>query len=378
MLSVIIRPWLLDRWCIMRFVPTSQVSPLDDIVETADIFVTTTGNKDIIMASDMAKMKNNAIVGNIGHFDNEIDMAGLLGWPGIKRQNIKPQVTRRKFPHVLGRSYVAFKGLVFRQPNSEHSIAEMCCSLLSRCHLHARLMPSGMSCLGCCRALNTPPQYGQRGRCTLAMSSTALPDPERPAARPIAGGPLHLPRRTRRDRAGGGAVAEPGLRHRPPVVRHVLLLHQPGVCISKSEDPTPTGGRPPCSMCQAPADLDLVVGGRQYPSLLRTSSRQHTLRECGRYVRATLWPTPHVAFPWEQMIALTHMQLNAWMEPDTSVSPACPVLQHPPILPQVIAQLELWNERKSGRYEKKVYVLPKHLDEKVRPMAAVTAAHPHH
>jgi len=68
------------------------VSPLDDIVETADIFVTTTGNKDIIMASDMAKMKNNAIVGNIGHFDNEIDMAGLLGWQGIKRQNIKPQV----------------------------------------------------------------------------------------------------------------------------------------------------------------------------------------------------------------------------------------------------------------------------------------------
>jgi adenosylhomocysteinase len=68
-----------------------QVSPLEDIVDTADIFVTTTGNKDIIMASDMAKMKNNAIVGNIGHFDNEIDMAGLLGWPGIKRQNIKPQ-----------------------------------------------------------------------------------------------------------------------------------------------------------------------------------------------------------------------------------------------------------------------------------------------
>ena len=60
-------------------------------METADIFVTTTGNKDIIMAGDMAKMKNNAIVGNIGHFDNEIDMAGLLGWPGIKRQNIKPQ-----------------------------------------------------------------------------------------------------------------------------------------------------------------------------------------------------------------------------------------------------------------------------------------------
>jgi S-adenosylhomocysteine hydrolase len=59
-----------------------QVCPLEDCLETADIFVTTTGNKDIIMASDMSKMKNNAIVGNIGHFDNEIDMAGLYAWQG--------------------------------------------------------------------------------------------------------------------------------------------------------------------------------------------------------------------------------------------------------------------------------------------------------
>lgn len=59
-----------------------QVVTLADCLETADIFVTTTGNKDIIMASDMSKMKNNAIVGNIGHFDNEIDMAGLYGWQG--------------------------------------------------------------------------------------------------------------------------------------------------------------------------------------------------------------------------------------------------------------------------------------------------------
>ena len=57
-----------------------QILPLEDCLETVDIFVTTTGNKDIIMASHMAKMKNNAIVGNIGHFDNEIDMAGVLGW----------------------------------------------------------------------------------------------------------------------------------------------------------------------------------------------------------------------------------------------------------------------------------------------------------
>ncbi|KAK9814678.1 hypothetical protein WJX72_009615 [[Myrmecia] bisecta] len=78
------------------------VAPMEDCLATADIFITTTGNKDIIMAKDMAKMKNNAIVGNIGHFDNEIDMAGLIGWPGIKRQNIKPQCDRFIFPDGHG------------------------------------------------------------------------------------------------------------------------------------------------------------------------------------------------------------------------------------------------------------------------------------
>merc|ERR1719233_2866909 len=75
-----------------------QVATLDDVVNKADIFVTTTGNKDIIMVSDMRKMKNNAIVGNIGHFDNEIDMAGLEKYPGVKHLNIKPQVDKWTFP----------------------------------------------------------------------------------------------------------------------------------------------------------------------------------------------------------------------------------------------------------------------------------------
>src|SRR5436190_707044 len=75
-----------------------QVARLEDVVETADIFVTATGNKDIIMAADMAKMKHQAIVGNIGHFDNEIDMSGLAKTPGIKRVNVKPQVDEWVFP----------------------------------------------------------------------------------------------------------------------------------------------------------------------------------------------------------------------------------------------------------------------------------------
>jgi adenosylhomocysteinase len=75
---------------------------LEDVLETADIFVTSTGNKDIIMIDAMKKMKNNAIVGNIGHFDNEIDMAGLEKVDGIRKQTIKPQVDRWEFPDGHG------------------------------------------------------------------------------------------------------------------------------------------------------------------------------------------------------------------------------------------------------------------------------------
>jgi len=81
-----------------------QVVTLNDVIGEADIFITTTGNKDIIMVSDMVKMKNNAIVGNIGHFDNEIDMAGLEKYPGVKHLNIKPQVDKWTFP--TGKSVV--------------------------------------------------------------------------------------------------------------------------------------------------------------------------------------------------------------------------------------------------------------------------------
>ncbi|NCO52209.1 MAG: adenosylhomocysteinase, partial [Deltaproteobacteria bacterium] len=66
-----------------------EVKTLEDVVADADIFITTTGNYHIITAAQMARMKNNAIVGNIGHFDNEIDMAGLAKTPGIKKINIK-------------------------------------------------------------------------------------------------------------------------------------------------------------------------------------------------------------------------------------------------------------------------------------------------
>ena len=74
-----------------------QVTTLEDVLDTADIFITATGNRNIITTEQMARMKDKAIVGNIGHFDNEIDMAGLKKG-GIERINIKPQYDEYVFP----------------------------------------------------------------------------------------------------------------------------------------------------------------------------------------------------------------------------------------------------------------------------------------
>jgi adenosylhomocysteinase len=76
-----------------------QVARIEDVLDEADIYVTATGNKDVITAAHMARMKHQAIVGNIGHFDNEIDMAGLEKLDGVERINIKPQVDEWVFPN---------------------------------------------------------------------------------------------------------------------------------------------------------------------------------------------------------------------------------------------------------------------------------------
>ncbi|HLG67893.1 MAG TPA: adenosylhomocysteinase [Acidimicrobiales bacterium] len=75
-----------------------EVTTLDDVVERADIVITATGNKNVVTAAHLARMKHQAIVGNIGHFDNEIDMAGLARIPGVRRENVKPQVDKWVFP----------------------------------------------------------------------------------------------------------------------------------------------------------------------------------------------------------------------------------------------------------------------------------------
>ena len=75
-----------------------EVRRLEDVLEVGDVFVTATGNRGVIRVEHMARMKHQAVVGNIGHFDNEIDMAGLVATPGVTRRRIKPQVDEHCFP----------------------------------------------------------------------------------------------------------------------------------------------------------------------------------------------------------------------------------------------------------------------------------------
>ena len=96
-----------------------QVTTLEDVVSSADIFITATGNHNIITVEHMALMKDKAIVGNIGHFDNEIDMAGLKKLKGIERINIKPQYDEWKFPD--GHSVMVLADRKSTRLNSSHS-----------------------------------------------------------------------------------------------------------------------------------------------------------------------------------------------------------------------------------------------------------------
>jgi len=109
-----------------------QVVTIESVLNEIDIFVTTTGNFNIIRLEHMQKMKNNAIVGNIGHFDNEIDMAGLEGFPGIKVENIKPQVDRFEFPDGHGVIVLAAGRLLNLGCATGHPSFVMSCSFTNQ------------------------------------------------------------------------------------------------------------------------------------------------------------------------------------------------------------------------------------------------------
>jgi len=109
-----------------------EVVTMEQVVDQVDIFVSSTGNKDIITLEHMKKMKNNAIVGNIGHFDNEIDMAGLEGLKGIKVENIKPQVDRFVFPDGHGVIVLASGRLLNLGCATGHPSFVMSCSFTNQ------------------------------------------------------------------------------------------------------------------------------------------------------------------------------------------------------------------------------------------------------
>jgi len=109
-----------------------QVVKKETVINEVDIFVTTTGNKDILTVDHMSKMKNNAIVGNIGHFDNEIDMAGLEAVKGIKVENIKNQVDRYLFPDGHGVIVLAAGRLLNLGCATGHPSFVMSCSFTNQ------------------------------------------------------------------------------------------------------------------------------------------------------------------------------------------------------------------------------------------------------
>merc|ERR1712029_98324 len=109
-----------------------QVVTLESVVGEIDIFTSATGNYDIITLEHMKSMKNNAIVGNIGHFDNEIEMDGLEGFPGIKVENIKPQVDRFVFPDGHGVIVLASGRLLNLGCATGHPSFVMSCSFTNQ------------------------------------------------------------------------------------------------------------------------------------------------------------------------------------------------------------------------------------------------------
>merc|ERR1711967_197972 len=109
-----------------------QVVTLESVVGEIDIFTTTTGNFNVITLEHMKKMKNNCIVGNIGHFDNEIEMAKLENFPGIKVENIKPQVDRFVFPDGHGIIVLASGRLLNLGCATGHPSFVMSCSFTNQ------------------------------------------------------------------------------------------------------------------------------------------------------------------------------------------------------------------------------------------------------
>jgi len=143
-----------------------EVVRLEDVVETADIFVTATGNRDIVTAAHMARMKHQAILGNIGHFDNEIDMAGLAAVPGVTKVGIKPQVDKWVFAdgHAV---IVLSEGRLLNLGNATgHPSFVMSCSFTNQTIAQLELFTSTTP-----RSTSSPSTSTRRSRGSTSMLS---------------------------------------------------------------------------------------------------------------------------------------------------------------------------------------------------------------
>ena len=176
-----------------------QVTPLEDVVDTADIFVTTTGNKDIITAEHMARMKHKAIVGNIGHFDNEIDMAGLARMSDVQRMNIKPQVDEFVFPDghsiiVLAEGRLLNLGCATGHPSfvMSNSFTNQVIAQIELFTHHGLLRAQGVHAAQAPRREGGPPAPRHARREAHRAHRGAGRLPRRPGRRPVQARPLPL------------------------------------------------------------------------------------------------------------------------------------------------------------------------------------------
>ena len=154
-----------------------EVATVEDYVEQADVFVTATGNFGIITAEHMARMKDKAIVGNIGHFDNEIDMAGLAKVPGIERVNIKPQYDEWVFPDghsvlILAEGRLLNLGCATGHPSFVMS-ASFTNQVLAQLELWQNAEAATRSTSTCCRSSSTRRWRGCTSRSSACKLTTA-------------------------------------------------------------------------------------------------------------------------------------------------------------------------------------------------------------
>ncbi|KAH0450726.1 hypothetical protein IEQ34_021418 [Dendrobium chrysotoxum] len=395
------------------------VLTLEDVVADSDIFVTTTGNKDIIMVDHMKKMKNNAIVCNIGHFDNEIDMLGLEALPGIKRITIKPQTDRWVFPNTNKGIIVLAEGRLMNLGCATgHPSFVMSCSFTNQViaqlelwnerssgkyekkvyvlpkHLDEKVASLHLGKLGAkltklspaqaeyisvpVEGPYKPPHYREYLYSSFVFDNLygcrhSLPDGLMRATDVMLAGKVAVV-------CGYGDVGKGCAAALKSAGARVIVTEIDPICALQAL----MEGIPVLTLEDVVADSDIFVtttGNKDIIMVDHMKKMKNNAIVCNiGHFDNEIDMLGLEALPGIKRITIKP-QTDRWVFPNTNkgiivlaegrlMNLGC-ATGHPSFVMscsftnQVIAQLELWNERSSGKYEKKVYVLPKHLDEKV-------------